>query len=99
MGRNKLIYGLASVALVVHAEDGSGGTWSGAIEALKADWVPVYVRDAGASAAGNEALIRRGGRPLKSDDLRDLRGLATATESAAALPDDDAQAGAQQTLF
>jgi len=99
MGRNKLIYCLASVALVVHSEDGSGGTWSGAIEALKASWVPVYVHDAGAGAAGNEALIRRGGRRLKSDDLCDLRSLATVKESAAALPDDDAQEGAQQTLF
>jgi len=99
MGRNKLIHGLASVVLVVHCEDGEGETWAGAIEALKAGWAPVYVHDAGASVAGNEALIRRGGRRLKSDDLGDLRSLATVEEPAAALPGDESQEGAQQTLF
>ena len=98
MGRNKLIYCLASVALVVHSEDGNGETWSGASEALKAGWVPVFVHDAGASVAGNEALIRRGGRRLQSDDLGDLPNSAV-MEPADALPDDESRGSTQQTLF
>ena len=99
MGRNRLIYGLASVALVVHCKEGRDETWSGAIEALEAGWVPVYVHDAGASAAGNEALIGRGGRRLRIDDLRDLRGLVATIGAAATSPDDEVQEGTQQTLF
>ena len=34
MGRNKLIYGLADVAVIVSSDLGSGGTWTGAMEAL-----------------------------------------------------------------
>jgi predicted Rossmann fold nucleotide-binding protein DprA/Smf involved in DNA uptake len=38
MGRNKLIYGLAEFAVVVSSDHQTGGTWAGAVEALKADW-------------------------------------------------------------
>ena len=41
MARNKLIYALADVAVVVSSAVGEGGTWSGADEALKGGWVPV----------------------------------------------------------
>jgi predicted Rossmann fold nucleotide-binding protein DprA/Smf involved in DNA uptake len=36
MGRNKLIYGLADFGVVVSSDYKTGGTWSGAVEALKA---------------------------------------------------------------
>jgi predicted Rossmann fold nucleotide-binding protein DprA/Smf involved in DNA uptake len=45
MGRNKLIYGLAEFAVVVSSDHQTGGTWAGAVEALKANWCPVLVRD------------------------------------------------------
>jgi predicted Rossmann fold nucleotide-binding protein DprA/Smf involved in DNA uptake len=66
MGRNKLIYALAEVAVVVSSAEGSGGTWAGAIEALEGGWVPVLVRDGvGAGVGpGNAALIARGASPL-----------------------------------
>ena len=37
MGRNRLIYCLADLAVVVSASEGEGGTWAGATEALKAE--------------------------------------------------------------
>ena len=91
MGRNKLIYALADVAVVVSSAEGSGGTWTGAVEALKAGWVPVLVRDDADTAmpAGNAALIGKGGASLRAEDLRealtaaDLIALAPATHRAA----------------
>jgi hypothetical protein len=73
---------LADVAVVVASAEGSGGTWTGALEALKGRWVPVLVRaDAAASAgaatpAGNAALIARGGAPLASGDLAEVMATA-----------------------
>lgn len=64
MGRNKLIYAMSTVAVVVSSSSGSGGTWAGAIEALKFRWVPVYVRDSTGVRNGNAELIARGGRAL-----------------------------------
>ena len=58
MGRNRLIYCLADAALVVVTADGTGGTWAGATEALKARWVPVYARTGTSSDAGAQALAR-----------------------------------------
>jgi len=62
MGGNKLIYALSTIAVVVSSSSGSGGTWAGAIEALKSRWVPVYVRDSTGVRNGNAELIARGGR-------------------------------------
>ena len=44
MGRNKLIYGLAEFAVVVSNDHQTGGTWAGAVEALKGGWCPVLAR-------------------------------------------------------
>src|SRR5438105_1453837 len=43
MGRNKVIYGLSEFAVVVSSEVNSGGTWAGAVEALKATWCRVFL--------------------------------------------------------
>jgi predicted Rossmann fold nucleotide-binding protein DprA/Smf involved in DNA uptake len=64
MGRNKIVYALSDVAVVVSSATGSGGTWTGAIEAIKGGWVPVLVRDTQDAPDGNRALIARGGVPL-----------------------------------
>ena len=40
MGRNKVIYGLADFAVVVSSDYQTGGTWAGAVEALKGGWCP-----------------------------------------------------------
>lgn len=67
MARNKLIYALADVAVVVSSSEGIGGTWQGAVEAITAGWVPVLVRDALNVPEGNRLLIERGGLPLPED--------------------------------
>lgn len=64
MARNRFIYALADYALVVDSAQGEGGTWAGAIENLRHDWVPLYVRTPG-EKAGNAALIAKGGRTFE----------------------------------
>ena len=44
MERNKYIYCLADAAVVACSKLSQGGTWNGAIEALRAEWVPVWLR-------------------------------------------------------
>jgi predicted Rossmann fold nucleotide-binding protein DprA/Smf involved in DNA uptake len=66
MERNKLIYTLANFAVVVSAEKDKGGTWSGALENLKHNWVPLFVRDDAEAPDGNPGLIRRGGIALEA---------------------------------
>lgn len=88
MGRNKLIYALADVAVVVSTAAGSGGTWTGAIEAIKGRWVPVLARSDASAPPGNAELIARGAAPFSPESLdepltvADL--LSLASESAAA---------------
>lgn len=79
MGRNKLIYALADAALVVSATDGSGGTWSGAIEALKSGCTPLLVRQGDGVAGGNQRLIDRGARafPQTTPEILTLSELQT----------------------
>jgi predicted Rossmann fold nucleotide-binding protein DprA/Smf involved in DNA uptake len=64
MRRNRLIYALADASLVVNSDFNKGGTWAGAIEQLdKLHMVPVYVRSAGETSAGLEALRKKGAVP------------------------------------
>lgn len=91
MGRNKLIYGLADFAIVVSSDLEKGGTWAGAIEALKAEWCPVFVRAADSAPRGNQALIKKGALALnettlaQTEDLPEtLRELAKARPAKAA---------------
>jgi predicted Rossmann fold nucleotide-binding protein DprA/Smf involved in DNA uptake len=60
LGRNKIVYALSSVTFVVAADDGSGGTWSGATEAIDRRLGVVAVWAGGGLKDGNLALIRRG---------------------------------------
>jgi DNA processing protein len=69
MGRNKVIYGLADFAVIVSSDFQTGGTWAGAIEALKAGWCPVFVRDGGEVPKGNRELLKLGSAPLTEKDL------------------------------
>jgi DNA processing protein len=78
MRRNRLIYTLTQAAVVVASSMEKGGTRSGALENLKANWVPLHVRDDG--SAGNRRLIADGGLPLPADlavEQLDLRGLTS----------------------
>ena len=64
LGRNKIVYALSKVTFVVTAEDGSGGTWAGAKEALERRYCPVAVWIGDGAQAGNHALVRRGATPI-----------------------------------
>jgi predicted Rossmann fold nucleotide-binding protein DprA/Smf involved in DNA uptake len=94
MRRNRLIYCLADVAVVVASTLEKGGTRAGALENLQAGWVRVYVRDDGSS--GNRDLIERGAHALLADAFSgDAFPLDTSPPSTTnpCLPiDDDARA-------
>jgi len=62
MGRNKVIYGLADAALVMSLAARKGGTWEGAIEAIKVGQPSVFVWQ-GAPNAGRDALLAAGASP------------------------------------
>jgi DNA processing protein len=64
MGRNKLIYTLADYAVVAASDVEKGGTWAGATEALRSEWVPVFVLEYSGMPEGNRELIKKGGIPL-----------------------------------
>ncbi|KPL81741.1 DNA-processing protein DprA [Herpetosiphon geysericola] len=74
MGRNKYIYCLADAAIVVNSTPNKGGTWNGAIENLKAEWVPLWVKPNSAANSGNSALINQGAQTLV-EPITDLRQL------------------------
>ncbi|MBR8826601.1 MAG: DNA-protecting protein DprA [Gomphosphaeria aponina SAG 52.96 = DSM 107014] len=65
MGRNKYIYALSDRALIVSSSFDQGGTWAGAIEALKKNIVPVFVRLEGNIPEGNKQLILNGAKPFE----------------------------------
>lgn len=60
MGRNRLIYCLADYAIVVASDAETGGTWAGATETLKNQWIPVFVLEHDAMPEGNRLLLQRG---------------------------------------
>ncbi len=69
MARNKLVYCLADLAVVVSSSLERGGTRAGALENLRAGWVPLFVRAGARASQGNQALIAAGGIPLSPDAL------------------------------
>lgn len=91
MGRNKLVYALSLVTLVVASEVGKGGTWSGAVEALKIGAGRVGVWQGPGQGPGNDKLIEKGATPIPS--LDDLEAVLNAPAPAPAL-DSDSEAAA-----
>ena len=60
MGRNRLIYTLADYAIVVASDARTGGTWAGATEALKNNWLPVFMLEHEQMSEGNTLLLQKG---------------------------------------
>lgn len=79
MGRNKLIYGLADLTVVVASASGSGGTWSGATEALSKGCGAVAVWRGPGEGEGNADLENLGAVPVK--DVDDVIALVMARDS------------------
>ena len=72
MQRNRHIYALADYGLVVSSSSGSGGTWSGALEALK-HGEPVFVRSQGQKIPeGNHNLMKMGALSFPEDPWTNL---------------------------
>ncbi len=68
MARNKYVYCLAHDAIVVCSTPGRGGTWNGAVENLKREWVPLWVKPTEAEDSGNPELVKLGGQWLQGLD-------------------------------
>lgn len=68
MGRNKIIYGLSRATVVIAADVGRGGTWAGAVEAIRRGIAPVMVWTGDGGGPGNEKLLVLGASPLGAVD-------------------------------
>jgi predicted Rossmann fold nucleotide-binding protein DprA/Smf involved in DNA uptake len=77
MERNKMIYALADAAVVVAASNEQGGTWAGAVEALKLGQIPVYVKASENISPGNRKLIEAGSYEFPFGAFGNLRQLFT----------------------
>ncbi len=95
MGRNKLIYAQAALTVVVASDDGTGGTWSGATEALKHGYGLVAVWRGPGEGPGNEPLERQGAVPVAS--VADIESLLDAPASEP--PPAQVSSPEQQSLF
>ena len=82
MGRNKLIYTLADVTLVVASDLDKGGTWSGSKEAIGKGYGPVAIWTGPGAGPGNAPLVALGGHPInRIDDLLHVPQLDDATDA------------------
>jgi predicted Rossmann fold nucleotide-binding protein DprA/Smf involved in DNA uptake len=90
MGRNRLIYTLADYAIVVASDAETGGTWAGATENLKNNWVPVFVLEHEAMPEGNKLLLQKGAlafpHPFKDAPVKLPEWLKEKATSLPALP-------------
>lgn len=60
MSRNKLIYSLSDIALVVNSDYNKGGTWAGAVEELRRKRSTVFIRSTGKQSRGLDELKKLG---------------------------------------
>lgn len=92
MGRNRLIYCLADYAIVVASDAETGGTWAGATETLKNNWIPVFVLEHNQMPEGNKLLLQRGAlsfpHPFKEPPVKLVEWMK---EQAATLPSQPSQ--------
>ena len=98
MGRNKLIYAQAALTVVVASDVDTGGTWSGATEALKHGYGPVAVWRGDGEGPGNEPLQQLGAAPVSGlADIESLLGDAQFPRSQP--PEAGERRPRQQSLF
>ena len=100
MGRNKLIYALSDLTLVVAAEVETGGSWAGADEALRRRFGRVAVWRGPGEGPGNAVLAERGAMPVSSIDELEATLLEPAEpRGGELLPADGSSPAPQPTLF
>lgn len=75
MSRNRLIHAMGEKVFIAQSDYGTGGTWSGVMENLKAGWSPCYICDAEPEDPGTLGLAERGCVPIGKKALEDLRSL------------------------
>lgn len=69
INRNKYIYTASYGAFVISAQYHKGGTWSGAMESIKNNWVSTFVWNHKAYV-GNRKLIEKGGITYELNDKK-----------------------------
>ena len=74
MNRNKYIYALSNGTFVVASDYNKGGTWAGAIENIKNQWVNTFVWNSN-KYKGNIELIKKGGIPIDSVEDKSIKDL------------------------
>lgn len=67
MSRNRYIYCLSDAAVVISSTREKGGTWNGAIEDIRAGWVPLWVKPSNDRDSGNRELAQRGANWFPED--------------------------------
>ena len=87
MARNRYIYCLADTAIVISSTADKGGTWTGAIENLKAAWVPLWVKKTETQKSGNPFLVDKGASWLPEAPLS-VEKLITGSENRSELATD-----------
>lgn len=79
MARNKVIYGLSEVTVVIASDERAGGTWAGAEEALKKGYGNVAVWRGEGGGPGNRSLEERGA--MAFTDVDQLAGQAGSVDN------------------
>ena len=72
MERNKFIYAMSLATAVVRSDLNKGGTWSGAVDAIKHGWSDVYVWE-NKNYPGNLKLIEMGATALDDEGSRIIK--------------------------
>ena len=81
LSRNHLIHAMGQKVLVAQSDYGSGGTWNGTMENLKAQWSPVWMFAGEPDNPGTRGLIERGASPVELSQLNHLEELGQAQTS------------------
>lgn len=75
LARNKWVYAAAEATIVVASRFGEGGSWAGAIAAMRARLGRVIVFQSEMPSSGNEALAKLGATPVRcADELCEIMG-------------------------
>ncbi len=68
MQRNKYIYCMSKNTIIVTCTPNKGGTWAGAIENYKNNWVKMYVQKSEINCEGNTYLEKYGAIPILNNE-------------------------------